>query len=98
MRSVSFSVIQYPTQKGVISHAAVCNGKAHVYKLIVRALDRYAVHLQERQHHVDPDPLVPVNERVIGDQGIAEPGPFFFFCWVKLLFPKAGICAFKGRI
>ena len=82
--------------KRFIAHGSVSNRKSDMNQFLVCTADADAVHLQERQHDVDADPLVSIHKSVIGDQGIAKPGPFLLLGRIKFLSVKAGICRFQS--
>ena len=90
--------MENPLKELVVSHAPFGNGQPDFYEFIVGALYRYAVHLKKREHDVKSDALIPVNERVVGDQRISETGAFFFFGRIELFVAKSGEGAFKRGI
>ena len=61
-------VLPDPCEKVFISHFARRDGKTDTYDVFVGRIDMDSVGLQKGQKHIHTNALVPVDERMVGDQ------------------------------
>ena len=89
-------MLDHPLEQFFVAHASVSNRKADVNKLLVCTPKTDPVHLQEGQHNIEPDSLVPIHKCVIGDKRVAQSRSLFFLCGVELYISITGKSTFQG--
>ena len=86
-----------PFQQFLIIDTSICHAEPDPYDVFIRAVNRKAVHSEERQHNMHPDPLISIDKSMIGNEGIAQPGTLFLFGRIEFFSSKAGINIFQSR-